>query len=103
MVIIWLPLAEKALEDIFLFYEEKSLQIARKIISDIQQATKQLVIFPEMAAIEHFLLDRPETFRSLVVRQTYKIVYFIKNQCIYIADIWDCRQNPTKLGKRVKT
>jgi len=102
MVIIWLPLAEESLEDIFLFYEEKSLQVARTIISDIRQATKQLSIFPEMAAVEQFLSERPEIFRSLVVRQTYKIVYFIKNQCIYIADIWDCRQNPNTLVKRVK-
>jgi len=102
MVIIWLPLAEKALEDIFLFYEEKNIQVARKIISDIRQATRQLATFPEMAAVEQLLSNRPEIFRSLVVKQTYKVVYFIKNQYIYIADIWDCRQNPNKLSKRVK-
>jgi len=102
MVIIWLPLAEKALEDIFLFYEEKSLQVARTIISDIRKATNRLPIFPEMAAVEQLLSERPEIFRSLVVRQTYKVIYFIKNQYIYIADVWDCRQNPDELGKRVK-
>ena len=36
MEIIWLPLAEKALEAIFSFYEEISIQAARKIITDPQ-------------------------------------------------------------------
>ncbi|MDR3217566.1 MAG: type II toxin-antitoxin system RelE/ParE family toxin [Dysgonamonadaceae bacterium] len=55
MEIIWLPLAEKALEDIFAFYEEKSVHVARKVVFDILQATGQLADFPEMAAVEQFL------------------------------------------------
>ena len=82
MEIIWLPLAEKALEDIFFFYEEKSIQSARKIITDILQATDQLSIHPEMAEAEQLLQERPETFRSLVVRQTYKVVCYIEDTVI---------------------
>jgi len=66
MEIIWLPLAEKALESIFSFYEEKSIKAARKIITDILQATDQLLIHPEMAAVEQLLQERQETFRSIV-------------------------------------
>ena len=101
MEIIWLPLAEKALEAIFSFYEEKSIQAARKIITDILQATDQLSMHPEMAEVEKLLQERPETFRSLVVRQTYKVVYYIEDTIIYIADIWDCRQSPEKMKKGI--
>jgi len=80
MEIIWLPLAEKALESIFSFYEEKSFQAARKIITDILHATDQLSINPEMAAVEQLLQERPETFRSLVVKHTYKVVYYIEDR-----------------------
>ena len=55
MEIIWLPLAGKALEAIFSFYEDKSIQAARKIITDILQATDQLSIYPEMAEVEQLL------------------------------------------------
>lgn len=101
MEIIWLPLAEKSLEAIFSFYEVKSIKAARKIITDILQATDQLSIYPEMAAVEQLLQERPETFRSLVVRHTYKVVYYIKDTVIYIADVWDCRQFPEKLEKGI--
>ena len=46
MEIIWLPLAEKALESIFSFYEEKSIKAARKIITDILQATDHRLNLP---------------------------------------------------------
>ena len=103
MEIIWLPLAEKALEAIFSFYEEKSIQAAWKIITDILQATDQLSIHPEMAEAEQLLQERPETFRSLVVRQTYKVVNYIEDTVIYIADVWDCRQFPEKMKKKTST
>lgn len=102
MEIIWLPMAEKALEAIFSFYEEKSIKAARKIIADILQATDQLSVHPEMATIEELLQERQETFRSLVVRQTYKVVYYIEDTVIYIADVWDCRQFPEKLKKGIR-
>jgi len=102
MEIIWLPLAEKALESVFSFYEGKSIQVAQKIMNDILQATDQLSKHPEMAAIESMLQERQEIFRSLIVRQTYKVVYYIEDTVIYIADIWDCRQFPEKLKKGIR-
>jgi len=97
MEIVWLPLAEKALDDIFLFYLDKSVIVAQKMISDILSAVANLANFPEIAAREQTLINRPEGFRSLVVRHHYKVVYFVDNQQIYIADVWDCRQDPDTL------
>ncbi len=95
-------MAEKSLEAIFSFYEEKSLRVAQHIIADIFKAAGQLSVYPYMAAIEPLLEQRPETFRSLVVRDTYKIVYYIEDPVIYIADLWDCRQSPEKLKKGIR-
>lgn len=52
-----------------------------------------------MAPIEPLLQERKEVFRSLVVRKNYKVIYYIQNTIIYIADIWDCRQDPDRLLK----
>ncbi|MDR1896354.1 MAG: type II toxin-antitoxin system RelE/ParE family toxin [Prevotellaceae bacterium] len=101
MEIIWLPLAEKAIDDIFGFYAEKNVYVARKIVSDILRATERLSDFPEMAAVEQFLQEQPKTFRSLVVKKIHKVVYYIETDRIYIADVWDCRQNPEMLTQRV--
>jgi plasmid stabilization system protein ParE len=101
MVIIWLPLAENALSSIYRFYKEKSENAAIKIISDIRQATNRLAEQPEMSFREPLLAHRPEIFRSLIVRKKYKIVYYSNKDTIYIADVWDSRQDPKNLRNRL--
>ena len=53
-----------------------------------------------MAPIESLLEDRDKVYRALVVDK-YKIVYYVENNIIYIAAVWDCRQNTEKLKKRI--
>ncbi|GHT55767.1 hypothetical protein AGMMS49982_22000 [Bacteroidia bacterium] len=101
MVIIWLPLAEEALSGIFRFYNERSEQAAIKLVFDIRQATKQLAKYPEIGFREPLLAYRPETFRSLIVRKTYKVVYYIEKGTVYIADVWNTRQDPENLRNRI--
>lgn len=104
MVIKWTKEAESRVDDICRFYEEKSLKVAREIFADIRLAVEQLSEHPKMAAIEPILEYRPEGFRSLLVRDIFKVVYFINEakQEIVIATVFDCRQNPAKL-KKVKS
>jgi len=103
MEIIWLPLAEDALDNIFYFYAENNVSAARKIIANIKREVECLSLFPEMAAKELLLEDYPQNFRSLVIKHHHKAVYFIENNTIYIADVWDCRQNPDDLQNRIIT
>jgi len=102
MEIIWLPLAESALDEIFLFYKFKSLIVARKMIADIHLAAHQLISFPEMGTVEQSLSEFPETFRYIVVRHIYKVIYFVEGNRVYIADIWDCRREPATLIRRIR-
>lgn len=72
-------------------------------ISDIYDAVLPLKTFPQMAAIEPLLSDVPITFRSLIVRSIFKVIYFIDEdkEVINIATIWDCRQDDKKLKEEV--
>ena len=95
MKIFWLKLAEEDIEAIYQFYtENKSIKAANKIYNDILNATDDLGKFPQMASIEHSLSNDDEEYRSLVVQKHFKVIYFIEDNFIYIAAVWDCRQNP---------
>lgn len=61
-----------------------------------------LLHFPEMAQAEPLLSEFIETYRSLLVRNAYKVVYYIKNETIFIVAVFDCRQNPEKLKKGIR-
>jgi plasmid stabilization system protein ParE len=47
MEIIWLPLAEEALEHIYYFYAEYSNETAKKIVSNIRKEVELLALSPK--------------------------------------------------------
>lgn len=105
MVIDFQPKAENRLKEIHAYYKEKSESAANKILKDIYDAVLPLKNFPQMAAIEPLLSDLPITFRSLIVRSIFKVIYFIdeEKEVINIATIWDCRQDDKRMKDEVLT
>lgn len=56
--------------------------------------------FPHMGKLEPLLLERRRyEYRSLVVHKRLKLVYYIKDDIIYIANLWDTRQEPHQLAE----
>lgn len=53
-----------------------------------------------MFQIEDLLIDRENTYRYLICKN-YKIIYSVdqKLKLIKIADVFDTRQNPTKIKR----
>lgn len=99
MEVIWSNKAISRVKEIRDYYFSKSKGAALKLINDIESAGSTLGKFPQMAAIEPSLSEMSRTYRSLVVRDNYKIIYFIdeKNDIVYIVTVWDCRQDDKKL------
>jgi plasmid stabilization system protein ParE len=95
--IFWTDSARFQLEEIFKYYRDVSgLRIAQKLKNKIFDRTWQLAKFPESGPLEPLLSSRKLDYRYLV-EGNYKIIYWIDNQNIIIAAVFDCRQNPTKL------
>jgi plasmid stabilization system protein ParE len=86
------------LEKIYSFLEQKNENAAVYIHNNILDEIERLKNFPQMAAIEPILLDNTKVFRSLVVKKTHKVIYFIENETVNIVSIWDCRQNPDTMN-----
>jgi plasmid stabilization system protein ParE len=99
MEVTWLPGARKAVKNIYYFYKSKSEIVANKIVEEINTSAKHLAYFPQMAPVEPTLSGRNEIFRALLVRNRYKIIYYVNEVAneVVIVTIWDCLQNPEKL------
>ena len=102
MKIVFLVAAQDHLENIYSQISIKSEQAATNLYNHFLDEIERLKDFPQMAAIEALLENESQTFRSLVVQPNYKVIYFIENEIVYIAAIWDCRQNPRALKKTLK-
>ena len=99
--VFWTRLAENKLEDIYQYYRKKAgVKIAKNLIIGIIDSTSDLKISPFIGQVEPELINRPQDFRYLVFKN-YKVIYWINEskRTIEIANVFDCRQNPTKISE----
>ena len=99
--ILWTDFAINQLKDIFDYHLIKASPIvAQRLVQKIIDATIILENNPKSGRKEELLLNRPQEFRFVVVKN-YKIIYWIDYEfnIINIATIFDTRQNPKKISK----
>lgn len=102
MVVRWLAEAEDDLRAIYNYIRSDAGEsTARRVVERIIRHADRLGTMPMSAPVELLLENRDEGFRSKVVRRTHKIVYFIKQDDLYIAAVFDCRRDPAVLKDKV--
>ncbi|MBQ8958832.1 MAG: type II toxin-antitoxin system RelE/ParE family toxin [Bacteroidales bacterium] len=95
--VIWTPLAQEDVEDIFNYYNSISNRVAQAVAEEIFDAANHLETMPEMGTIEPTFAHLHRNYRYLVVLRRYKLIYLYENQVSSILMVWDCRQNPELL------
>ena len=89
--------AKERLKDIHDYYKHKAnLQIADKIKSGIIEKLKFVKEFPLTGQEEEHLIELNLGHRRMV-EGNYKIIYRINQDIIYVTDIFDSRQDPSKM------
>ncbi|OAV68807.1 Plasmid stabilization system protein [Bacteroidales bacterium Barb6XT] len=78
-------------------------ETANKLVADIRRSAQRLEHSPRMAPVDLFLEKSSQKLRSLVIKKKFKVIYYIDEQedCVYIVYVWDCRQDPKKLMRRL--
>lgn len=93
----------KKLDSIYQFYiNTKNTKTAIKIFNEILDAVDTLIDFPQKGPVEDELSGHQGEYRSLLVRKHYKVIYYLEDETIFIAAIWDCRQNPQTNVSKIK-
>ena len=90
------------MDEIFEYYAENIGKItAQKIIFNILLNTEKLEKNPFIGQVEDLLNNRKIKYRYLI-STNYKIIYAIdeENGYVKIADIFDSRQNPSKIKRK---
>ena len=87
----WLRRASTEIETIYRFYSHFASElVAKRRVGKIIHDADLLKTMPYLGRKDEDFTHIRE-YRYLVVL-CYKIYYFIENDCVYIASIWDCRQ-----------
>lgn len=91
---------DKATEyGLYKFGEITSIRFYQKIRS----YDSLLAEHPRLGKVEPLLIGRRFEYRSLVVHEYYKLIYYINEvkSRIVVSDFWDVRQEPQHLAEEV--
>ena len=75
---------------------------AEKTHARIVEALHLLAANPRLSVEEPLLAGRKRQYRSLVVHKLFKLVYYVKDNTLYIAALWDTRREPAVQAGSVK-
>lgn len=100
IVVIWSDSAIQDLRNIYDYlYFQASKRIAENISNAIVDKTILLEQTPRIGQKEELLVHLNKEIRYLI-EGNYKIVYWIDENLISIATVFDCRQDPNKLKRK---
>lgn len=93
--VFWAQAAKERLKAIYEYYKAESPQGAANLRRDILASVSRIPVFPKKHQIDP---DLGEPYRRAVIRH-YHIVYHIREEGVFIVDIFDARQSPDKKGR----
>ena len=95
MRVIWNTEATRQL-DLLLDYvgQEFGLRAMQKLYARLLSYEPLLAANPGMGRKEPLLENHPKGFRSIVVHKYCKLIYYVEEDGIHIADLWDTRREP---------
>ena len=101
MQVRWLADALNDLDEVISYCAEQYGQdVALRFYECIEQNTVRLSQNPRLGPLEPLLSHLSAEYRY-VVEGHYKEIYFIKSDVVYIAALWDCRQEPAMMERKV--
>lgn len=77
--------------------ERSAVRFSNQVDDKIQMLLK----FPESGHLEPLLNDRKIPYRTKLINKRYKMIYYIDDDILWIAAIWDMRMHPQRLIKMI--
>ena len=63
-------------------------------MDDVEHAVLSLADMPTMGQVDPLFAHRKQIYSSIIVRHLNKIVYFVKDDTVFILAFWDTRREP---------
>ena len=80
--------------------EEFGRKARRDFVQALRDIVKLLCQNPNMGPSEPYLVDAPVMYRSIVVNNLNKMIYWINGEVIEVVDFWDTRREPENQASR---
>ncbi len=103
MNVVWHSQAKEALASTARYIEQEfGSRYMVRFLREVYHAEQLISDNPNMGVLEPLLIGRSVLYRSFVVNKLNKIVYYIDDDIVYIADFWDTRREPIAQASQIK-
>ena len=100
MKIIWSNQAVAAFWDIRdRIFNNCGIEIENEYLEAVDKALKHVSNFPD-SGVPEYELSEDGSVHSILVNRLSRIIYYIENDMLHVADVWDVRQDPEALHSR---
>jgi len=76
---------------------EGNLKKGKRTVEKILKQARKLGKHPELGQVEEYLTQEKKGHRYLLVERLYKVIYLAHPKRIVITDVFDVRQDPSKI------
>lgn len=103
MRIEWSPHALREWKKVAAYiFHEFGRKAAENFERDTAEREKLLADYPGLGPLEPLLKGKERAYRSLVFGKHNKLIYYVEEDVIRIADLWDTRREPSHLTRLLK-
>ena len=76
-------------------------KVRKEFMDEVELAVLSLAEISTIGQVDPLFAHRKQTYRSIIVRHLNKIVYFIKDDTVFVAAFWDTRREPNNQVRQV--
>ncbi len=103
MEITWSPAASKAWYKAARYCEKKfGRRVADRFAERTSKMNRLLAANPRLGKEEPLLEKHSKAYRSLVLDEHYKVIYYLAGSTVYVIALWDVRRDPDALADRIR-
>ena len=103
MKVIWDPRATMGRQQVSDYIRWRfGVRRKNRFMQQVRETTQMLKNNPNIGKIDPLFADRSIAYRSIIINGLSRMVYFIKDDTVYIAAFWDCRREIESLAGEVK-
>ena len=99
----WSPAAEEGVREVAMYILFRfGMQSWLQFEQEVYETEQRLICNPNIGKVDPLFEDCDIVYRSVLINRKSKLVYYVKDDIIFIAGFWDCRRDPVVQAKRVK-
>ena len=103
MIVKWSPFAREQMHEVARYIRREFGLTRREVfMQEVRDANRLIGHSPNIGKVEPLIEGETIMYCSYVLNRLNKIIYYVEDDHVEVADFWDVRRDPGALADRIK-